>query len=515
MRFAQKFNVPFNLSPLAQIRFCEEIVRKYQYEAKYLRKITSHTKTLQKRSVKETGIWKQKYQEEKKKNEILRKENNQLKQEIEKLTKTNSRYQVSLFDHGNFKSPDNGEKKDKGGQLNHPDTNREGQANFSGYESFGRKRIYARSCGKCGSNLDRVNATKEKVLLDIVIKPEIIQMILESERQWCKTCKTEVNAKDSQSLPFSEYGLNTFLMIMILRFKAHCSLSTTGKVIEISFGLKLSKSDVSNILKMAAKYLGKKYGELKQAARDGNLMYMDETGWQVLGQPAWMWIMTTEDTDKQSGVTVYVAAESRGKGIAEEMYGNSQAKTMTDGLKSYTNSIPKDKHLFCWAHVLRFAFEETIHDKKDSMSIFLRDELVKIYHIKKNHPEYSKQELEEVLTLELNILLELKSEEISFKNIQNRVADQRQGLIQSLLETDSGTNNLGERELRPLVLGRKVSYGSDTYTGMETTAILASIIQTLGRDRQKDLLTELTLDLQIGIHEKYPQYTHPAYFDSS
>jgi hypothetical protein len=406
-------------------------VGKYRKEAVYLRRIASKGKVVQGQLEKEIEIWKEKYQRLKQERDQFKKENGKLKQEkgkleqeIERLTKTNSRYQISLFDHGNFKSPDNGENKLKGGQLNHPDTNREGQANFSGYESFGRKRIYARSCGKCGSNLDRVNATKEKVLLDIVIKPEIIQMILESERQWCKTCQTEVNAKDSQSLPFSEYGLNTFLMIMILRFKAHCSLSTTGKVIEISFGLKLAKSDISNILKAAAKYLGKKYEELKQAARNGNLIYMDETGWQVLGQGAWMWIMTTEDADKQSGITVYVAAESRGKGIAMEMYGNSQAKTMTDGLKSYTNSIPKDKHLFCWAHVLRFAFEETIHDKKDSISIFLRDELVRIYHIKKNHPQYSKHQLEEVLTSELNILLELKSEEISFKNILVRLADQ-------------------------------------------------------------------------------------------
>ena len=515
MRFAQKFNVPFNLPPLAQIRFCEEIVRKYQHEAKYLRKITSHTKTLQKRSVKETEIWKQKYQEEKKKNEILRRENNQLKQEIEKLTKTNKRYQVSLFDHGNFKSPDNGEKKPKGGQLDHPDTNREGSVNFPGYENFPRQRIYAKSCGKCGSNLSRVDATKQKVLLDIVIKPEIIRMILESERQWCGNCRMEVNAKHQQSLPFTEYGLNTFMMVMILRFKAHCSFLTTSKVIEVSFGLTLSKSDISNILKAAAKYLGSKYEQLKQAVRDGKVMYADETGWLVKGQPAWMWIMTTETTEKEAGVTVYVAAESRGKGVAQDMYGNSEAKCMTDGLKSYTNTIPKDKHCYCWAHVLRFAFEETIHDQKDSASIFLRDELVRIYHIKKNHPEYSKQELEEVLTKEIDKLLNLKSDDPSFNNIQARVREQKPGLILSLLETDSGTNNLAERELRPLVVSRKVSFGSYTYTGMETTAILASVIQTISRDKRQNMLTELALNLQIGIHEKYPQYIHLAYIDSS
>jgi len=138
-------------------------------------------------------------------------------------------------------------------------------------------------------------------------------------------------------------------MVMILRFKAHCSLATTSKVIGVGFGLTLSKSDISNMLKMAAKYLGDEYEELKQSVRDGNVIYMDETGWLVKGKPAWMWIMANEDT------TIYVAAESRGKGIAEEMYGDSLAKCMTDGLGSYLSSIPKDKHCLCLAHILRFA----------------------------------------------------------------------------------------------------------------------------------------------------------------
>lgn len=515
MRFAQEFNFPPNLAVSQRVVFLKQIVGKYKKEAVYLRRTTSQGKVRQGQLEKEVEIWKGKYQRIKQERDQFKKENGQLKLKIERLTKTNSRYQVSLFDHGNFKSPDNGEKKPKGGQLDHPDTNREGQVNFPGYENFPRQRIYAKCCGKCGSNLGRVNAIKTKVLLDIVIKPEIIQMILQSERQWCGNCRMEVNAKHQQSLPFTEYGLNTFMMIMILRFKAHCPFLTTSKVMEVSFGLTLSKSDISNILKAAAKYLDSKYEQLKQAVRDSQVMYADETGWQVKGQSAWMWIMTTETAEKEAGVTVYVAAESRGKGIAQDIYGNSVAKCMTDGLASYTNTIPQDKHLFCWAHVLRFAFEDTIHDKKDSMSIFLRDELVRIYHIKTNHPEYSKQELEKVLTKEIDKLLNLKSDEPSFNNIRTRIKEQKLGLILSLLETDSGTNNLAERELRPLVVSRKVSFGSYTYTGMGTTATLASVIQTLGRNRQKDMLTELTLDLQIGIHEKYPQYTHLAYIDSS
>src|ERR1700680_2758287 len=95
--------------------------------------------------------WREKYQqaeeeikklkEEKKK---LEQEKEKLKQEIEKLTKTNQRNQVSLFDHGNLKSPTETGKKEKGSQPGHPDTNRETQEDYSSYI---RERLFVRECG--------------------------------------------------------------------------------------------------------------------------------------------------------------------------------------------------------------------------------------------------------------------------------------------------------------------------------------------------------------------------------
>ena len=130
----------------------------------------------------------------------LEKEQERLKQEIEKISKTNNRYQIALFDHGNFKhkEEEDSDKKKKGGQKGHADTNREKTEDYS---SFKRKRAYAKTCGNCNSSLARAFCTKQKILFDIVINPEIIKMIILSERQWCGTCKKEVLVKDQQSLP--------------------------------------------------------------------------------------------------------------------------------------------------------------------------------------------------------------------------------------------------------------------------------------------------------------------------
>src|SRR5476649_217461 len=74
----------------------------------------------------------------------LEKENGTLKQEIERISKTKNRYQIALFDHGNFKHKEDREKKEKGGQTGHADTNREKTEDYS---SFKKKQIYAKTCG--------------------------------------------------------------------------------------------------------------------------------------------------------------------------------------------------------------------------------------------------------------------------------------------------------------------------------------------------------------------------------
>ena len=496
-----------------KIRFLRTIILKYKREVPYLRKTTS---SYQRQIVARDKIieyWKQKYQNWKIKYQIVKKEyeevkkdNEKLKQEIDKLTKTNARYQISLFDHGNFKSQkSNKDKKTRGGQLGHIDTNRESREDYS---AFPRIRGHVKTCGKCHKHLSRVNATKEKTLIYIVINPQTVRLILESERQWCSNCKSEINACHPQSLAFTEYGLNIFMMIMILRFKSHSSLKNITDVLSISHGLSLSKSDVSNILLQAKKYLKGRYEKLIKEVRQGHIMYNDETGWLVGGKSAWMWIMAS------TKITVYFAAESRGRGIMEELYGSSKAYSMHDGLTSYLKAVPQNKSLYCWAHVLRFSFEETFEAKKYSTEYYFRKRLVDIYRLKDKYPCPKKNELFSLIKKELDKLISQRSKLNSINKIQRRLIEQRDGLIRALVETKDATNNLAERELRPMVINKRISYGSNTFSGMETTAILGSVIQTLSKD-EETLLPSLKSYLQTGVREKYPQYLHTGYFDSS
>lgn len=293
--FVPPFKFPANVTEEERVDFCVSVINKLRGELLPVRRIITHL-------TRQNIVWKQKYERAIYENGELKEENGELKKQIEKLTKTTERYRVSLFDHGNFKSPEEGEKKPKGGQIGHADTNRERNEVYS---SFTRKRIYLTNCKVCGSKLNRVKGIRAKVLLDIVINPILSKYIVESERQWCPNCKSEMLARHSQSLPFTEYGINTFLMILVLKYQCHLSFSAVSNLFTTAFGLVVSESDIVNLLSQAKRYLDKRYEELTKEIRCGNIMYNDETGWQVKGKTAWMWIAANEET------TICKAAESR------------------------------------------------------------------------------------------------------------------------------------------------------------------------------------------------------------
>lgn len=486
----QSFSFPQNLDAALRLPFCLQVINQYRNELPQLRRTTTILAQQKKKAEDEIAYWKQKYQEEKQQKEYLEKEKERLQKEIEKLTKTTNRYRASLFDHGNFQAPDEQGKKHKGGQRGHTDTNRERTEDTQQYE---HRRICASHCSRCGHAISRVTATQQKILLDIVLNPQVVKLIIDSERQWCGTCKQEVSARDERSLPFTEYGINTFLMALLLRYRCLLPLSKITLVFSIGYGLDISESGLVSLFFQAKRYLGPRYEELKAIVRAGHILYADETGWHVRGKNAWMWIMANNEA------TVYVAAESRGKGIAKELYGTSQAYAMHDGLGSYLSAIPKDHHLYCWAHLLRFCFEETVEKPKEHESVHIRDTLVDLYHRKKD-PFYGEdlKRLEQEVSRTIDQLLEHPSRDPTTKALQHRLQEQRDGLIRALIVSPNGTNNFAEQELRPIALSRKISYGSDTYTGMETTAVLSSVVQTLLRTKRDEFFPLLTASLRAG-----------------
>ena len=75
--------------------------------------------------------------------------------------------------------------------------------------------------------------------------------------------------------------------------------------------------------------------------------YLDETGWREKQQRAWLWAAVT------AGVTVFVIRLSRGGKVAQELLGDRfWGYLVTDRWSAYT-WYPPWRRQVCWAHLLR------------------------------------------------------------------------------------------------------------------------------------------------------------------
>ena len=516
-------------TPEQRVSYCIDIASKLIAEGRILRKKLRELRGIREkwdnRVIKfEEQIRKLKHQAKKriedywdacKKIKKLEKEKKELEKEVEdlkralkKTKKESNRKNNILFKMGPYACTERLEKtkKKKGGQVGHCDTNRENVRMVS----WGRekKRVYRDTCPRCDGRINRVMATRERQYIDIDLSARVVQNILAVERQWCGCCRKEVRGQAENSLPFTEYGMTVFLIVLILKYKAGLSLSKIGIILETMAGLKMAKSSIVNCLNQAQGYLNGRYNDLLEAVRQDAITYSDETGWSIQGKKAWIWIIASDD------VTVYKADAKRSKPVFVDLFGDSPSYNMHDGYGVYAKTVDSKKQMYCWAHILRFAHDECFAEPKDAGIHWVASQLNRIYKRIDTRQDMDHPHLFfESIMAELDELITYESNEPSVHKVQYRIKKQQIGLANALTYSPDGTNNLAERELRPIVINRKISYGSDSFAGMQRDAILASIIQTLSKKfSPSHILPQLNHAIRNGIHRIY---SPPIILDSS
>ena len=136
--------------------------------------------------------------------------------------------------------------------------------------------------------------------------------------------------------------------------------------------------------------------------------------------------------------------------------------------------------MYCWSHILRFAYLE---DENAAHS------LAHLFHCQ----QASVQQIHAIAATTAS------------NHLQQRLITQAEGLARAFSYTD-GTNNLAERELRSIVIARKISFGSASFPGFQNRCITASIIQTYAKKSSfiSDLATTLTAASRIPIPKQKP-----------
>jgi hypothetical protein len=225
------------------------------------------------------------------------------------------------------------------------------------------------------------------------------------------------------------------------------------------------------------------FERLKQRIQKQFAQHYDETSWKVAKgtQGNFGWIMTGTETPE----AVFLLGQSRGKGNIEKLNPKTDIG-ITDDYGVYRNQFKY--HQLCWAHLFRKFRElkesDVLNEKQKEICLRNYENISDIYKKLRETLE-TKFEYEKTHEYFLRKLAELsKPNSLDFsklKTMKESLNKNKEKYLTCLKFPGQipPDNNKAERGLRHLVIKRKISYGSKTERGAETTSILASVLLSL------------------------------------
>lgn len=346
-------------------------------------------------------------------------------------------------------------------------------------------RVPVKKCPHCGGeNLSDVQEIRERTIEDIpVCKPVVTRYRI--ERRYCRNCRCIVESEVGGALPKARLGLRLMLMVTWLKVGLRMTEEAIPRVLQASFGIKISEGEVASILSQVASAFGPYYNQLVKDIRNAPARNMDETPWRVDGENAYLWAFITR------GEALYVIASSRSHDVPLKVLGpRPRGVDIHDRFSAYETPARKTGNRpqqVCWAHILG--------DSKELEQFYGEEGAIIHRTLKKTFEEAMRlnhrgtaEDVERLLhTLRFRLERRYSSSHCR-KFVENLLKCRDQLFVFVTDPNVEATNNAAERGLRHSVVARKISGGTRSWKGSEVYQTLMSVLHTL-RKRGQDLLS--------------------------
>lgn len=364
-------------------------------------------------------------------------------------------------------------------------------------------------CGDCGTALsgDDPNPLRHQV----VELPESPPLVDEHRlhRLMCPACGETTRGSLPSDVPACGYGPRLAAAVGALGGKYRQSDRQTQEMLEDFFQVEVALGTVNNLRQEVCEALAAPVTEAAEFARQQEAANMDETGWRQgnsdgknpTRRKAWLWVMVT------SWVTVFQVHLSRGQASAKELLGEFAGYLITDRWTGYS-WWPLDRRQLCWAHLIR-EFQKIADRGDESQKIgegllAQAHKLFELWHRVRDGTLTREGFAAAVVKIRAAVekcLAEGASYEAARGDHSARARTAR--TCRELLKVEQAfwlfvrvagiepTNNAAERALRPAVIWRRISLGTQSSLGSQFVARMLTVTQTL-RSQKRPVLEFLT-----------------------
>ncbi len=355
----------------------------------------------------------------------------------------------------------------------------------SGHTGHGRKAVeegdaarietiaVGSSCPHCGGPLEHKEYRDRSVLDSQPLRAEPI--LYQLERARCPRCGKTVQARAPEVLPKSLYGNQLVTQVVFLHYRQGIPMGRLCDQLGIGLGA------VFEILqRMAALFRGV-LGKLIEQYRQAPVRHADETGWRTDGRSGYAWLFAS------ATVSLFLFRATRSAQVPKEVLGTQAlgGVLVVDRYNAYNQSpCPLQ---YCYAHLLRdvedLAKEFPGHTEVTAFTSTLIPLLAEAMHLR-GRPLAEADYYDQARRIQQQIvdLVKQPATHLGVRQVQGIFGDHAHRLYHWVENRAvPADNNRAERELRPTVIARKVSFGSQSDTGAKTREVLMSVVHTLAK----------------------------------
>jgi transposase-like protein len=333
-------------------------------------------------------------------------------------------------------------------------------------------------CPECGGDLVARGLKRRAVIEAQPLKVERIVFQLEQKR--CARCGKAYQAKPPGVLPKALYGNQLLTHVAVQHYLYGTPLGQLERQTGVGYGSLLkAMSRLARSLESVPERLIAEY-------RRADVRHADETAWRTDGQNGYAWLFCTAD------LSLFRFRATRAASVPAEVLGPKPlgGVLVVDRYNGY-NRAPCALQ-YCYAHLLRDVqdLEKNFPENGEVRAFVLAlapllAQAIQLRGLSLTKAQFLRQAT--ALKRRIQRLVRHEAKHPAIWTIQNLFRDKAYRLYHWTRDRNiPADNNLAERDLRRLVIARKVSFGSQSPAGAKTRETLMTVLHTL-RKRTADV----------------------------
>lgn len=367
------------------------------------------------------------------------------------------------------------------------------------------------NCPECGGGLHSLGSRARTVVEAMPLKAK--QVLYRINRYRCKKCSKVVERKPN-ILPKCLYGPRLLSQAAVMHYSHGVSI---GKMIDM-FGPNVTEGGLIQAFHRLGRCCQEAIPRAIKDFREADVRHADETGWRNDGHSGYAWLFATDR------VSILEFANSRASSVPRKIFGSDQLSgtLVVDRYGAY-NKMPVNLQ-YCYAHLLREVekLEEEFSENKEVLQfcgllIPLLSQAMKLRGLNISNKEYYSRA--KAIKSEMKKLMAAECNHMGIRRIQE-IFNQKEKRMYPWVNNRKvpPDNNKAERELRPTVIARKVSYGSQSEAGAKTRGAIMTVLFTAKKRLKpnqalenwlKEAIEKLAQDQSLNIYDLLPAEQPP------